>query len=79
MLGLEIVPQAIEDAKENAKANGIENCEFFAGSAEDLLGDVIRHAGGGELVAIVDPPRAGLRKFLFFKLLQLKIEKPQIF
>lgn len=69
MLGLEIVPQAIEDAKENAKVNGIENCEFFAGSAEDILGDVIRHAGGGDLVAVVDPPRAGLRKFLLFSFL----------
>ena len=35
--GVEIVPQAIEDARENARRNGIENAEFFVGKAEEVL------------------------------------------
>lgn len=61
-MGLEIVPQAIHDAKENAKINNIENADFFAGKAEELLTSVFYRAEGEDLIAIVDPPRAGLRK-----------------
>lgn len=61
VLGIEIVPQAIIDAKENAKLNDITNSEFFDGKAEDILGSVCYRATN-DVVAIVDPPRAGLRK-----------------
>ncbi|XP_053686288.1 tRNA (uracil-5-)-methyltransferase homolog A [Sabethes cyaneus] len=63
VLGVEIVPQAIEDAKYNAELNQIENCKFYAGNADDLITSLIRNANiqsGENLVAIVDPPRAGL-------------------
>ncbi|XP_055532938.1 tRNA (uracil-5-)-methyltransferase homolog A [Wyeomyia smithii] len=63
VLGVEIIPQAIEDAKHNAELNQIENCKFFAGNADDLITSLIRNANirsGENLVAIVDPPRAGL-------------------
>ncbi|KAJ8923060.1 hypothetical protein NQ315_001609 [Exocentrus adspersus] len=61
VLGLEIVPQAIADAKENAAINDVKNAEFFTGKAEEILGTVCFKAGlNKEIIAIVDPPRAGL-------------------
>lgn len=62
VFGVEIIPQAVEDAKENAKLNEIENSEFFAGKAEDILTSVVYRAQTDDVIAIVDPPRAGLRK-----------------
>ncbi|CAH0751597.1 unnamed protein product [Diatraea saccharalis] len=60
VLGLELIPEAVKDAKANAELNGIENCEFFTGKAEDILPSVLARATGEDLIAIVDPPRAGL-------------------
>ena len=62
MLGIEIIPSAIQNAKENAKENGVTNCEFFAGKAEDILLPVIQRATKSNIIAVVDPPRAGIRK-----------------
>lgn len=50
------------DAKENAKLNNIENSDFFSGKAEDILSSVFHRATTDDVIAIVDPPRAGLRK-----------------
>lgn len=60
VIGIEYVPEAIEDARINAKANGIDNCTFFAGDMKDVLtpGFISRH--GRPDVMIVDPPRAGM-------------------
>ncbi|XP_058462953.1 tRNA (uracil-5-)-methyltransferase homolog A [Malaya genurostris] len=63
VLGVEIIDQAIEDAKYNAELNEIKNCEFFCGNADDLITSLIKKAkiqNEENLVAIVDPPRAGL-------------------
>ncbi|CAK1580486.1 unnamed protein product [Parnassius mnemosyne] len=60
VLGLELVAEAVKDAKANAELNGIENCEFYTGKAEEILPSVLARAGGDHLVAVVDPPRAGL-------------------
>ena len=60
VIGIEYVPEAIEDAKINAEANGITNCEFFAGDMKDLLTDEFIAAHGKPDVIIVDPPRAGM-------------------
>ena len=59
--GVEIVPQAIEDAKQNAIRNGIENAEFFVGAAEDVLPAKYKESGGSMRadVIVVDPPRKG--------------------
>lgn len=72
VLGVEIVPDAINDAKFNAEANKVTNCKFFTGNADDyiqsMVKEVVYGAATGEeidLVAVVDPPRAGLRKFFF--------------
>ena len=57
--GIEVVPQAIEDAKENARLNGIENAEFYAGAAEDVLPELYKNGLKKADVVIVDPPRKG--------------------
>lgn len=54
------------DAKENALANNVQNAEFFEGKAEDILSAVAYKATKPEVVAIVDPPRAGLRELKSF-------------
>ena len=60
VIGIEYVPEAIEDAKDNAGRNGITNCEFFAGDMKDVLtGGFIQEHGRPDVV-ILDPPRAGI-------------------
>ena len=60
VIGIEYVPEAIEDAKENARRNGIDNCEFFAGDMKDVLtADFIKEHGQPDVI-IMDPPRAGI-------------------
>lgn len=58
--GVEIVEQAIKDAKENAKTNNIENTEFIAGDTEIVLDDLINNKKIIPDVIMVDPPRKGL-------------------
>ncbi|KAM3965287.1 tRNA (uracil-5-)-methyltransferase homolog A [Aphomia sociella] len=60
VLGLELIPEAVQDAKANAELNKIENCEFFTGKAEDILTSVLARTTADDIIAIVDPPRAGL-------------------
>ena len=60
VIGIEYVPEAIEDAKLNAKANGIDNCEFFAGDMKDVLNEAFIKKHGRPDVIILDPPRAGI-------------------
>lgn len=57
--GVEIVPQAIEDAKRNAKQNGIENAIFYTGKAETVVPEVYAKEGIRADVVVVDPPRKG--------------------
>jgi 23S rRNA (uracil1939-C5)-methyltransferase len=60
VVGIEYVPEAIEDAKVNAARNGITNCSFFAGDMKDILtADFIKEHGRPDVV-ILDPPRAGI-------------------
>ena len=60
VIGIEYVPEAIEDARANAAANGIRNCEFFAGDMKDVLSAGFIAAHGQPDVIILDPPRAGI-------------------
>ncbi|MBQ9547788.1 MAG: 23S rRNA (uracil(1939)-C(5))-methyltransferase RlmD [Bacteroidales bacterium] len=60
VVGIEYVPEAIEDAKCNAAANGIDNCVFFAGDMKDVLTPAFIAQQGRPDVVIVDPPRAGM-------------------
>lgn len=60
VVGIEYVPEAIEDAKLNSKVNGIENTLFFAGDMKDVLTSDFVAEHGVPDVMIVDPPRAGM-------------------
>lgn len=60
VLGIEKSPSAIENAKLNAEANGLTNVEFVCGKVEDVIHAALVKGHGKEIVAIVDPPRAGL-------------------
>ncbi len=62
VIGIEYVPEAIEDAKENSKINGIENTLFFAGDMKDILNDDFVAQYGRPDVIITDPPRAGMHE-----------------
>ena len=60
VVGIEYVPEAIEDAKANAEANGIRNCVFYAGDMKDVLNSRFIAENGRPDVVILDPPRAGI-------------------
>lgn len=57
--GVEVVPQAVENARENAVSNGITNAEFFVGKAEEVLPQKFEKDGIFADVIVVDPPRKG--------------------
>lgn len=60
VIGVEYVPEAIEDAVENSKLNNIENTLFFAGDMKDILNEEFIREHGTPNVIITDPPRAGM-------------------
>ena len=60
VVGIEYVPEAIEDAKVNARVNGIENSEFFAGDMKDVLSAEFIAMHGHPDIVVLDPPRAGI-------------------
>lgn len=60
VVGIEYVPEAIDDARINSKLNGITNTIFFAGDIKDLLSDKFMDEHGKPDVVILDPPRAGI-------------------
>jgi 23S rRNA (uracil1939-C5)-methyltransferase len=57
--GVEIVPQAIEDARRNAAINGFENAEFYVGKAEEVLPAAYEKEHVHADIIVVDPPRKG--------------------
>jgi 23S rRNA (uracil1939-C5)-methyltransferase len=57
--GIEVVEEAIADARKNAQRNGVENCKFISGAVEDVLADLDKQCFD---LIVVDPPRAGLHK-----------------
>ena len=72
---MEIVPQAIDNARENAKLNGIENVEFFVGKAEEVLPREYEKNGVYADVIVVDPPRKGCDEVLLNTILKMKPER----
>ena len=75
VIGIEYVPEAIEDAKINAEGNGIKNCEFYAGDMKDILtADFIAQHGRPDVI-IVDPPRAGMHPDVVKTILQAAPER----
>ncbi len=73
--GIEIVKQAVEDAAQNAKMNGIENAEFIAGDVEEVLDDLINNKKIIPDIVMVDPPRRGLDKTSIQNILKIKPKK----
>ena len=87
--GVEIVPQAVEDARENARLNGITNAEFFTGKAEEVLPEFYERsgetaAGTGDVVLpdmrhpdviVVDPPRKGCDMACLSTMLKMQPER----
>ena len=73
--GIEIVEQAIDDAKENAKINGIDNIDFLAGDVEKVFEKLIKEKKALPDVVIVDPPRRGLDNNTIQTLLALEPKK----
>ncbi|HAL94396.1 MAG TPA: 23S rRNA (uracil-5-)-methyltransferase RumA, partial [Chitinophagaceae bacterium] len=71
IIGVEQIPAAIEDAKENAALNGIEKTQFFAGDVIDICTDDFFALHGRPDVIITDPPRAGMHAKLVEKLLEI--------
>ena len=73
--GIEIIPQAIEDAKENAKINNIKNAEFIVGDVEFALSKLFKERKIIPEVVFVDPPRKGLDNTTMQNLLKVEPQK----
>ena len=71
VIGVELIPAAIEDAKENAQLNHLSNTSFFAGDVIDICNDDFFTAHGKPDVIITDPPRAGMHEKLVRKILEM--------
>lgn len=69
--GVEIVPDAIENAKENAKMNGMDHAHFYVGKAEEVIPRMYKEEGVAADVMVVDPPRSGCEKVLLDTFLQM--------
>jgi 23S rRNA (uracil1939-C5)-methyltransferase len=75
VVGVEYVPQAIEDAKVNSAINNITNTKFFAGDMKDVLTPDFVAAHGKPDVIITDPPRAGMHADVVNRLMEIEAEK----
>lgn len=75
--GVEIVPQAVEDAKKNAILNGIDNVQFFTGAAEEVVPEQYakRGSAGKADVVVLDPPRKGCDEKLLATVVQMEPER----
>ena len=73
--GIEIVEEAIEAAKENAKINNVDNTEFYAGDVEVVLDDLINNKGISADIVMFDPPRKGLDRNSINNILKIKPKK----
>ena len=72
LYGIETIPEAIDDAGQNAKENNLENAEFFVGDVEKTLPEFIRERKINPDVVFVDPPRKGCDKTALDTLLQIE-------
>lgn len=75
LIGIETIPEAIEDAKENAKLNDVKNAEFLVGDVENALPKLIRDRNIKPNVVFVDPPRKGCDKTALETLLKIQPKK----
>ena len=75
VIGIETVPEAVENARENAQINGIGNAQFHAGKAEDVFAELAAGGSPGKQVVIVDPPRKGCDPRLLDAITDLALER----
>lgn len=75
VVGIEYIPEAIEDARINSSINGIENTSFYAGDMKAVLNDDFIAENGTPDVIITDPPRAGMHEDVVKRILQIAPEK----
>jgi 23S rRNA (uracil1939-C5)-methyltransferase len=75
VVGIEYVPDAIEDAKINSQVNGIENTVFYAGDMKDVLNNDFINQNGKPDVVITDPPRAGMHPDVVERLMEMEADK----
>ena len=75
VIGIEYVPEAIEDAKVNSEINGITNTLFFAGDMKDVLNDAFLHKHGRPDIIITDPPRAGMHEDVIATILRAEPQR----
>ncbi|RYZ87037.1 MAG: 23S rRNA (uracil(1939)-C(5))-methyltransferase RlmD, partial [Proteobacteria bacterium] len=75
VIGVESVPEAIIEAKENAKRNNIDNCEFFVGDMKVVFNDAFIAQHGHPDVLITDPPRDGMHKDVVEQILKIAPDK----
>ena len=73
--GVEIIPAAIENAKENARLNGFDNTEFFVGKAEEVLPEQFARTGERADVIVVDPPRKGCDETLLSTIIKMQPDR----
>ena len=73
--GVEIIPAAIENAKENARLNGFDNTEFFVGKAEEVLPEQFARTGERADVIVVDPPRKGCDETLLSTIIEMQPDR----
>ena len=74
VVGVEIVPQAIENAKENAELNGISNAEYYCGKAEEIAPKLVAQGDSPDVV-ILDPPRKGCEEALLKTVTEVRPER----
>jgi 23S rRNA (uracil1939-C5)-methyltransferase len=72
LVGVEAIPEAVEDARVNAELNDVRNASFFAGDVIDICNDELFSLHGRPDVVITDPPRAGMHEKLVRYLLQIE-------
>lgn len=72
IIGVEVIPEAIADAKVNATLNNIQHADFFAGDVIDICDDAFFRQHGNPDVIITDPPRAGMHEKLVRKILDME-------
>lgn len=73
--GVEVVPQAIEDARQNAVRNGISNAHFYVGKAEEVLPEKYEKEGVFADVIVVDPPRKGCDEACLSTMVRMRPER----
>ena len=74
VIGIEEVPEAVEDAGKNARLNGIDNCRFITGKVEEKLPELLAEGIKPDLI-VFDPPRKGLAKEVIDAVIGVKPER----